>query len=181
MIGNVGSIVTQAAKTQEPPFHIDAPTCIEPPKTATVTVTKGKKSAMAKPKPRQEALKIAGGPAQASKPITTAITTALPTTPEFVPNTQHQAAAMLRANITQDVEDEESVNELDEANMGAFYREHDEEEEEEADKEQVQIVTPRGKTAGLPATVGVEAEVILTVVQYQAVIRDYKEHLLIVE
>jgi hypothetical protein len=42
----------------------------------------------------------------------------------------------------------------------------------------VQIVTPRGKTAGLPATVGVEAEVILTVVQYQAIIQIYKERLL---
>jgi hypothetical protein len=83
----------------------------------------------------------------------------LPTTPEFVPNTQHQAAAMLRAYIMHDM-DEKSVHELDEANMGAFYQEHDKEEEEEADKEQVQIVTPRGKTAGLPATAGVEAEVI---------------------
>jgi hypothetical protein len=87
---------------------------------------------------------------------------------------------MLRANITQDV-DEESIHKLDEADMGAFYKEHDEEEEEEADEEQVQIVTPRGKTAGLPATMGVEAEVILTVVQYQAIIQDYKERLLMVE
>jgi hypothetical protein len=47
MIGNVGSIVTQAAMTQEPPFHIDATTSIEPPKTATVIVTKGLKSTRA--------------------------------------------------------------------------------------------------------------------------------------
>jgi hypothetical protein len=45
----------------------------------------------------------------------------------------------------------------------------------------VQIVTPRGKTAGLPGTADVEAGVILSVVQYQAIIRDYKEHLLMAE
>jgi hypothetical protein len=55
--------------------------------------------------------------------------------------------------------------------MGAFYREHEEEEEmEEAEDDQVQIVTPRGKTSGLPVTADVDAEVILTVVQYQSTI-----------
>ncbi len=39
------------------------------------------------------------------------------------------------------------------------------------------LVTPRGKTAGLPRTSDKEDEVDLTVVQYKAILRDYKEWL----
>jgi hypothetical protein len=176
MIGNVGPTEAQAPQTQEPSFYVDTTTSIEHVVTEPVTVTKGRKSTRGKQKQPQEA-----APAHAMPPNTTAITTALPTTPEVVPNTKPQAAAMhRRAAITQDV-DEESVHDFDEADMGAFYHEHNDEEEEEEAEVEVQIVTPRGKTAGVPATAGVEAEVILTVVQYQAIIRDYKERLLMAE
>jgi hypothetical protein len=84
---------------------------------------------------------------------------------------------MVTGKVTQEVDEEETKNELDEADMGAFDREHEEEEEmEEAEHNQVQIVTSRGKTSGLPVTADVEAEVILTVVQYQSIIRDYKDN-----
>ena len=181
MIGNVGPSVAQAPNTtQEPPFYVDATMCIEPLGSEPVTITRGRKSTRGKQKPTQKA-----APTRAMLPIPPAITTALTMTPEVAPNTKPQAAAVPRARLTQEV-DEDSGHELDDADMGAFYQEHDEvEEEEEEDEEDgvgVQIVTPRGKTpAGLPETAGVEVEGSLTVVQYQAIIRDYKERLLMAE
>ena len=162
MLGNVGSIVATSTGNGEPPFQIEAAKHNPPTRKGIATLLKG-----------DQTIRIRRS---TSKGITTEVEPTRATNSLLTPP---KAGSLPMEDDSVDAESD--TDHVEEVDVDVYQVPDDDNEMDEEEGEQVQIVTPRGKTSDKPTMGDAEAEVILTVEQYQSIIRDYKERLVMAE